>query len=166
MSYKPYRRRKEVAHIFEPRTNHLWDKLDHSRLPNTPEEYFALEAQSETRYEYLDGEVFAMADASASHNLIKGNLIAALRPSAHQRGCRVFDENMRLAVQDGVYYTYPDVFIGCDPADRRDPYLMRHPVLIAEILSPVTAKYDRTEKFGRYQQLPSLRHYLLVAQAA
>lgn len=116
----------------------------------TPEEYCALEARSETRCEYLDGEVFAMAAASASHNLIKGNLIAALRPGARQRGCRIFDENMRLAVQDGVYYTYPDVFIGCDPADRRDPYLMRHPVLIAEILPPATVEYDWTDKFGRY----------------
>jgi len=56
--------------------------------------------------------------------------------------------------------------VSCDPADRRDPYQLRQPVLIAKILSPSTAEYDRTEKFEHYQKLPSLRHYLLVSKAA
>ncbi|TPG62402.1 Uma2 family endonuclease [Hymenobacter nivis] len=132
----------------------------------TPEEYLALEEKSEVRHEYFDGEIFAMAGASASHNLIKGNMVAALRLGARQRGCRIFDENMRLAVQEKVFYTYPDVMVSCDPADRRDPYLIRQPVLIVEVLSPSTAEYDRTEKFKQYQKLASLRHYLLVSQTA
>ncbi len=132
----------------------------------TPEEYFALEESSEVRHEYFNGEVFAMVGASIAHNLVKGNLVAALRPGARQGGCRVFDENVRLAVQENFYYNYPDVMVSCDPADSRDPYLIRQPVLIAEILSPSTAEYDRTEKFAQYQKLPSLRHYLLVSQTA
>jgi len=132
----------------------------------TPEEYFALEEASELRHEYFEGEVFAMAGASISHNLIKGNLVAALRPEARRRGCRVFDENVRLVVHERVMYAYPDVMVTCDPADRRDAYLVRHPVLIAEVLSASTAEYDRTEKFANYQKLPSLRHYLLISQTA
>ncbi|MGI4887049.1 MAG: Uma2 family endonuclease [Janthinobacterium lividum] len=132
----------------------------------TPEEYLALEEKSEVRHEYFDGEIFAMAGASAAHNLIKGNMVAALRSGARARGCRVFDENMRLAVQEKKYYTYPDIMVSCDPADRRDPYLIRQPVLIVEVLSPSTAEYDRTEKFKQYQKLASLRHYLLVSQTA
>lgn len=132
----------------------------------TPEEYFALEAQSEVRHEYFEGEVFAMAGTSLAHNLIKNNLIAVLRPGVRQRGCRLFDENVRLAVQESKYYTYPDVMVSCDPTDRHDPYLVRQPVLVAEILSPSTAEYDRTTKFENYQQMPSLRHYLLISQSA
>lgn len=118
------------------------------------------------RHEYFDGEIFAMAGASASHNLTKGNMIVALRPGVRQRGYRVFDENMRLAVQERKYYTYPDIMVSCDPDDRRDPYLIRQPMLIVEVLSPSTAEYDRTEKFAQYQKLTSLRHYLLVSQTA
>ncbi|MFD1873945.1 Uma2 family endonuclease [Hymenobacter bucti] len=132
----------------------------------TPAEYFALEAQSEMRHEYFEGEVFAMAGASKPHNLIKGNLIAGLRAGIRQRGCRLFDENVRLEVKENNYYTYPDVLVSCDPADYHDPYLVRQPVLIAEILSPSTAEYDRTTKFEHYQKLPSLRHYLLISQSA
>ncbi len=132
----------------------------------TPEEYFKLEEASDVRHEYYEGEVFAMAGASVSHNLIKGNLVAALRPLARKQGCRVFDENVRLVISERSFYAYPDVMVACDPADRREAYQARYPVLIAEVLSPSTADYDRTEKFKQYQQLASLRHYLLVSQTA
>lgn len=38
--------------------------------------------------------------------------------------------------------------------------------MIVEILSPSTAIDDRTEKFARYRQIPTLREYLLIAQDA
>ncbi|GAB3638471.1 Uma2 family endonuclease [Hymenobacter arcticus] len=132
----------------------------------TPEEYFALEETSEKRYEYVAGELFAITGTSKSHNLIKSNLVAALRPGARQRGGRVFDASVRLVVQEKAIYVYPDVMLTCDPADRRETYQVRNPVLIAEILSPSTAEYDRTEKFANYQKINSLRHYLLVSQTA
>jgi Uma2 family endonuclease len=132
----------------------------------TPEEYFSLEERSAVRHEYFEGEVFAMAGASVIHNLIKGNFIAGLRPGVRQRGCRYVDENVRLAVVEKRFYTYPDVMVSCDPADRRDSYTWRHPVLIVEVLSPSTVDYDRTTKFENYQKMLSLRHYLLISQVA
>ena len=132
----------------------------------TPEEYFALEDRSEIRHEYFEGEVFAMARASVAHNLIKGNFIAGLRPGVRQRGCRYVDENVRLEVREKGFYTYPDVMVSCDPVDRRESYTWRQPMLIVEILSPSTSDYDRTTKFENYQKMPSLRHYLLLSQAA
>jgi Uma2 family endonuclease len=132
----------------------------------TLEEYFALEASSEERHEYFDGEVFAMAGGTKSHNLITQNFTMALRGSLRGKGCQVFMEDVRLAVQDNFHYTYPDVVVTCDPADRRDAYLIRQPVLIVEVLSPSTADYDRSRKFTQYQKIASLRHYLLVSQTA
>ena len=38
-------------------------------------------------------------------------------------------------------------------------------MLIAEVLSPGTAEYDRTGNFARYQQIPTLRHYMLLSQS-
>lgn len=132
----------------------------------TPEEYFALEERSEMRHEYFEGEVFAMVGTSVIHNLIKGNFIAGLRPGVRQRERRYVDENVRLQVREKSFYAYPDVMVSCDPADRRDAYTWRYPVLIAEVLSPSTGDYDRTTKFEHYQKLPSLRHYLLISQLA
>jgi Uma2 family endonuclease len=39
----------------------------------TLEEYSALEEQSEVRHEYVDGEVFAMAGGSKTHNVLIQN---------------------------------------------------------------------------------------------
>lgn len=130
----------------------------------TPEEYFELEETSEIRHKYFEGEIFAMAGASKSHNVLAQNLAAGLRAALRGRGCQTFMEDVRLVMKENVYYVYPDVLVTCDPADRRDAYLVRHPVLIAEILSPSTAEYDRTKKFANYQKINSLRHYLLVSQ--
>lgn len=132
----------------------------------TPEEYFELEATSEVRHEYFEGELFAMAGASKAHNLLAQNFALSLRQALRGKGCQVFMEDVRLVMQENRHYVYPDVVVSCDPADRRDAYLVRHPVLLVEILSPSTAEYDRTEKFGHYQKLPGLRHYVLVSQAA
>jgi Uma2 family endonuclease len=139
----------------------------------TPAEYFALEEQSEVRHEYYDGEIFAldegpagMAGGTIAHNLIKGNLVAGLRPGARARKCRLVDENVRLVVQDDFHFAYPDIMVSCDPADRMETRQLRYPVLIVEVLSPSTADYDRGRKFNQYKQLASLRHYLLVSQTA
>jgi Uma2 family endonuclease len=76
----------------------------------------------------------------------------------------MFLEGVQLAVQAGQYYTYPDVMVTCHPDDVEAERVMRHPVLIIEILSPSTADHDRSWKFRQYQQLPSLQHYVLVSQ--
>ena len=132
----------------------------------TVEEYFALEEQSEARYEYLDGGVFAMAGADISHNLIIGNFYAGFRQALRGNPCRVFTEGVQLAVEEGRHYTYPDVMISCDPSDQQARRTIQAPVLIIEVLSPSTAEYDRGRKFRQYQKLPSLKHYLLVSQTS
>ena len=40
--------------------------------------------------------------------------------------------------------------------------MISNPVLIAEVLSPSTADFDRGGKFGHYRQIASLRDYLVI----
>ena len=73
--------------------------------------------------------------------------------------------NMKVRIRTAernVFY-YPDVLVSCDPRDR-EPYYRQHPCLIAEVLSPHTARLDRFEKFLFYQQIDTLEEYLLVSQ--
>ncbi|MGI4762732.1 MAG: Uma2 family endonuclease [Janthinobacterium lividum] len=130
----------------------------------TAAEYFALEAQSEVHHEFFEGKIFAMSGASIAHNTIAQNFILQLRPALRGKKCRVQIEAVRLAVEEGRHYTYPDVMVNCDPADQRESQQLHHPVLIVEVLSPSTEAYDRGLKFNQYKKLPSLRHYLLVSQ--
>lgn len=130
----------------------------------TIEEYFALEEASDVRHEFFEGEVFAMAGASIAHNTIALNMAIALRQGLRGKKCRVQMEAVRLAVEEGRHYAYPDVMVSCDPHDQRESQQLYSPLLIVEVLSPSTSAYDRGLKFKQYQKLLSLRHYLLVAQ--
>lgn len=127
----------------------------------SPEEYLVGEAQAEFRHEYVAGEVYAMAGASERHNRISGNLYFQLRAKARgsQRG--VFMNDMKLRIQQGERFYYPDVMLGCNPDDSHEFY-KDQPCLIAEVLSPSTETTDRREKWLAYAQIPSLRYYLLV----
>jgi Uma2 family endonuclease len=134
----------------------------------TLSEYFELEAASEQRHEYRNGEIIAMAGGTESHNLIKNNLITALSVRLKDSLCRVHDSDMRLRAAKSIRYTYPDVFVVC--GDRRfDPDDPRHvtiidPKLVVEILSPSTEASDRGEKFSYYLQSKTLEEYVLVSQ--
>lgn len=132
----------------------------------TVEEYLALEEQSEIRHEFFDGELFAMAGADVSHNLIGGNFYMNFRLALRGRPCKVLMEGVQLVVEEGRHYTYPDVMITCNPDDQRARRILHAPVLLIEVLSPSTAEYDRGRKFNQYKKLPSLRHYLLVSQTS
>lgn len=130
----------------------------------TEAEYMALEEQSDVRHEFFEGKVFAMAGGTAKHNLLIGNCYSMLRAGLRGRPCRVFFENVQLAVEAGRYYNYPDVMVTCLPADLQAERTMKAPVLLIEVLSKSTETRDRSWKFNQYKMLPSLRHYLLVSQ--
>ncbi len=130
----------------------------------TVAEYLALEERSNVRHEFFEGEVFAMAGGTAKHNLLIGNCYSMLRAGLRGRPCRVFFENVQLAVEKGHYYNYPDIMVTCSPTDLLAERIMEAPVLLIEVLSKSTETRDRSWKFNQYKALPSLRHYLLVSQ--
>ena len=130
----------------------------------SPEEYLASEEGGTWRHEFLNGSVYAMAGASARHNLIVSGIDSTLAGLVGQR-CQVFSKEMKLRVTNNhdLRFYYPDVFVTCDPADRAQ-FTRERPVLIFEVLSPTTERIDRGEKFFAYTQIPSLLEYGLLSQ--
>jgi Uma2 family endonuclease len=126
------------------------------------EDYLAWEATQTEKHEFVGGEVFAMAGASDAHVTLSLNLASLLR--AHLRGtpCRTYIADMKLHVAAADAYFYPDVFVTCSAADALRPQDKAEPVLVAEVLSPTTAAYDRGAKFAAYRSLPSLQEYVLI----
>ncbi len=140
-----------------------------SALPEkiwTPETYLAYERDSSVRHEYLAGEIYAMAGASANHNLIVANAIGSLHAQLHQQPCFVYPSDMRLKVKRSELYTYPDISIVCgEPQfEDADSDTLLNPTVIIEVLSPSTEAYDRGKKFQHYRTLTSLQEYVLIAQ--
>jgi Uma2 family endonuclease len=127
----------------------------------TEQDYLTLEATSEFKNEYVDGDCYAMSGASEKHNLITGNIFLRLRQAARSAVCRVFASDMKCRIEQGRFYYYPDVMLVCEKADNAE-YFKEQPCLVAEVQSPSTERIDRHEKWQTYSQIPSLKYYLLA----
>jgi len=125
-------------------------------------DYLAWENNQAERHEFIGGRIFAMTGATQKHNLVITNLGFALRRELQGTRCRVLllDMKLRVAATEAVFY--PDLMVCCSEIDRQARDAATEPVLIAEILSPSTAAFDRREKFAAYESLPSLAECLII----
>lgn len=128
----------------------------------TPQEYLEWEIQQPLRYEYFNGEVFAMAGGTLPHADIALNLASLLREPLRGR-CKVRNSDAKVGITDSGPFTYPDLSISCDERDRTARQFIRYPCVIIEVLSPSTEAYDRGGKFALYRRLPTLQEYVLVS---
>lgn len=132
------------------------------KTPLTAQDYFDFDRKPEARFEFYRGEVFAMAGATVRHNEISLNLATGLMSRVRGHRCRVLMADVRLEVEGDGHYTYPDVFVTCDPRDRGDAVTLRHAKLVVEVLSKDTESYDRGMKADQYRKMPSLEMLILV----
>jgi Uma2 family endonuclease len=131
-----------------------------------PEQYLAMDREADARSEYYDGEMFAMAGGTGAHSNLNLMLALVVGNRLNRQQCRMFGSDMRIQVSATGLYTYADFAVVCGEsqfADKRTDTLL-NPVLIAEVLSPSTEVYDRTDKFAHYRTIPALKYYVLVSQ--
>lgn len=132
----------------------------------TAEEYLALEVESEIRNEYRNGEMIPMTGGTPNHNKLASALTALLWFALRQKRYDVFVTDQRLWIPEQNIYTYPDTMVTPRPVElksgRKDTVI--NPILLAEVLSPSTAQYDRADKFAAYRTISTVQEYLLIAQ--
>jgi Uma2 family endonuclease len=131
----------------------------------TPEEYLEIERKAEFKSEYHQGEMFAMAGARETHNLVATNAIRDFANQLRRGPCRVYPSDMRVHVPATGLYTYPDIVVVCEKPQFADQELdtLLNPLVLVEVLSPTTEAYDRGRKFEHYRSITSLREYLLLS---
>jgi Uma2 family endonuclease len=128
----------------------------------TPQQYLEWEEQQSIKYEYINGEVFAMTGGTLPHNSIAINLTSALKNHLRGKGCKVFMADAKVGVSLEGPFHYPDVMVSCDSQDQRARQVIYHPCLIVEVLSPTTEAFDRGKKFRHYRQIDTLKEYILI----
>ena len=130
----------------------------------TVEEYFAFDEASDTRYEYIDGEVIALTGGTFNHSLIMANASGELRQRLKGSECSVISSDMRNRV-DPTRYVYPDFSVVCgDPETDERAVSLWNPTLVGEVTSPSSIVRDRGEKLRYYQSIDSLQVYLVIDQ--
>ncbi|AFZ18917.1 Uma2 family endonuclease [Allocoleopsis franciscana] len=129
----------------------------------TPQEYLDWEEQQSIKYEYIDGEVFAMTGGTIPHNDLAVNLTTALKNHLRGKGCKVSMADAKVGVSERGPFHYPDVMVTCDERDRRAIRVIYYPCLIVEVLSPSTEAKDRGKKFQNYRRISTLKEYVLIS---
>jgi Uma2 family endonuclease len=106
------------------------------------------------------------AGAQARHAELATAVAAELRAQALSCGCRVFSADAKVRVLATGLATHPDgsVVCGAVARDPEDDNAMTNPVLLVEVLSDSTERYDRGEKADHYRRIPSLKDDVLVSQ--
>lgn len=132
--------------------------------PFTAADYLEWEAAQDVRSEFIDGEVFVMAGGTLAHNAATGATFATLRQHLNGSPCRASVSDVKVQVEASNSLLYPDVVVTCQTAELTDDQAqaLNQPTLIAEVLSPSTAAFDRGSKFAHYRQLDSLQEYMLI----
>lgn len=125
------------------------------------EDYLAGELLADTKHEYCNGRVYAMAAATKNHQSIIVNVLAEIRQHLKGTPCRPYGSDVKIKA--GQQFFYPDMMVVCaDPSSN--PYYTEAPLLVVEVLSPSTRRTDQTLKRDAYQALPSVQEYVLIEQ--
>lgn len=133
----------------------------------TLDEYLELDAKSEARLEYWDGEIFDMSGVDPDHDQIESNLNLHLRLKLQGKSCRAYLANTRIKVPSLPPYRYGDLSALCGEPQYEKIGGVRtlvNPTLIIEVLSESTEAFDRGYKFTHYKSIPSFREYLMIMQ--
>ncbi len=141
----------------------------------TLEDYLRIDRTEDERYEFLDGEIYAMAGESGEHGDICVNLAVLIGNQVFKTPCRLRIKDTK--VRSGMFppkrplvkgmISYPDIVVICGEPEYHDEFrdVVLNPAVIIEVLSESTEAFDRSEKFHRYQLWnPTLTDYILVSQ--
>lgn len=138
------------------------------------EDHFEAETSASNdapKHEWCDGVVYAMSRGTPEHGrltsrvtIVLGNLLPA--------DCNAYSSDTMLYIEPARLATYADVIVVCGPLEtatvRKNGkslgQAVTNPTIIVDVLSESTERYDRDGKFQAYEQLASLREYVLVSQ--
>jgi len=135
--------------------------INKTHTPITASDYLLQESSSEIKHELIDGDIYAMAGASANHERIAGNIYAEFRQHLKNNPCEPFSSNMKVQIRDNFYY--PDVLVDCH-FDESQLYYTQTPILIVEVISKSTRKMDEQFKRLAYLNIPTLQEYVIIEQ--
>lgn len=129
----------------------------------SPSEYLRAERVAERKHEWREGEVIEMPGVKKEHARLQVRLTMQVGSALRGTSCEFLPLDMRCRA-GRVLYTYPDGMITCDARFEDEAVdVLLNPLVIFEVLSPSTEAYDRGAKFRRYEEIESLRDYVLIA---
>ena len=137
--------------------------LERNEKQYTYSDYYSWEDGQ--RWELIDGYAYLMAPGpSQAHQEAISNLLYQLATFLKGKPCKVipapFDVRLNASSDDNTV-VQPDLLVVCDKSKLDGKSCVGAPDLVIEILSPSTARFDRTVKFDQYKKA-GVREYWIV----
>ena len=129
-------------------------------------DYVALEAESSTKHEFLNGEIYAMAGGTEEHSALAAEILRLLGNAVAHRPCRVHTSDLRVYVESVGLATFPDASVICGPLEQHaasPKATALNPVVLVEVTSDSSEEYDTIDKLEMYKTIRSLRDYIVVS---
>ncbi len=120
-------------------------------------------SQPDGDFELVDGQVVAMVQERALHNLAKIAVARALQDAVGAAGlrCTVYTDGMTVQISEHTARG-PDAIVQCDEAVDLDSPIVRNPLIVVEVVSPKSERRDTDAKLVEYFSVSSIMHYLIV----
>jgi Uma2 family endonuclease len=129
-------------------------------------EFLQREERGDTLNEYFNGIITKLPMAKGDHNQIIMNVGTVLNNTFDKQGKNYYVRGGQQLVylQKLNLSLYPDVLVIAETPQYFDTneVLLTNPLIIIEVLSKGTGKYDRTDKFTKYKTLDSIQEYVLI----
>ena len=118
--------------------------------------------QEERREEIIGGKVVMMSPRpSFNHNQVSYNISRLFGNYLYGKKCTPIADGMDLYLDEDNQFV-PDFMVVCDPDKIKSDGVHGAPYLVVEVLSPSTARNDRTYKKETYAKC-GVREYWLVS---
>lgn len=122
------------------------------------------------RFELWDGQIIEKHGAAgemnaerAQHWRLKAGLYRAIHAAFETAGLHgeviIDGAGVELTSKRLVE---PDIVVYVGPHVPRSALIVPNPIIVCEVLSPSTAKFDLSAKLEGYFALPSIQHYIIV----
>jgi Uma2 family endonuclease len=129
-------------------------------------DYVAVELESSTKHEFLDGDIYAMAGGSEDHSALSAQVLRALGNAIGDRPCRVHTSDLRVYVEAVGLATFPDGSVICGALQQHEPSpraTALNPMVLVEVTSDSSEDYDTGDKLAAYRTIPSLHDVIIVS---
>lgn len=134
----------------------------------TLEKYLRKEANSTHKHEFINGEIIKIPNARYNHNLIAMNIAIEMTNTTESLGKNYlfYGSDQKIYFPNLDEGVYADSLAVCEKPLYwdNDDLLLINPILVVEVLSKSTQKYDRTGKFDKYKTLESFKEYVMIRQ--
>jgi len=119
--------------------------------------------QEQGKYELIDGVVVMQQSQQWGHSKVKAALYVAILGAIDRSGIghyvAIDGPTVRISKRKAFV---PDVLVAPLPEPELTSLEIANPVIVAEVLSPSTARVDATTKLRGYFEVASVQHYLIL----